>query len=286
MNKLKKIALFVDLSEMDSLMLDYIKRLDDFFDFQELYLVHFIQMEGVSKDILDLLPSLGKPLTALIEEEVRESAVEFFGRKNENIKVYIQPENDLEALIEWFEKEKFDLAILGLKDSHNGSGIFSRKIVRLNNCSTLFLPEKARPVFEKIVVPLDFSPYADKTIQLAQKLATIAHSEVYPVHVLKVGIQYFPFIQNSGEVQSTLEKETRSRFKKYQIRYPFLKDLVILGNQEEKISVQLYHFIVDIKADLIIIGQKGRNSDSELLIGSVAEKLISSEKNYPILVVK
>jgi len=286
MNKLKKIALFVDLSEMDSLMLGYIKRLDDFFDFQELYLIHFIQMEGVSKEILDLLPSMGKPLTALIEEEVRESAVEFFGRKNDNVKVFIQPENDLEALIEWFEKEKFDLAILGLKASHNGSGIFSRKIVRLNNCSTLFLPEKAKPTFEKIVVPLDFSPYADKTIQLAQKLATIARSEVYPVHALKMGIQYFPFIQNSGEIKSTLEKEARSNFKKYQVKYPFLKELVILGNQEEKISVQLYRFVVDVEADLIIIGQKGRTSDSELLIGSVAEKLISSEKDYPILVVK
>ncbi|WP_143960991.1 universal stress protein [Litoribacter populi] len=286
MNKLKKIALFVDLSEMDSLMLDYIKSLDDFFDFQELYLIHFIQMEGVSKEILDLLPSLGKPLTALIEEEVRESAVEFFGRKNENIKVYIQPENDLEALIEWFEKEKFDLAILGLKASHNGSGIFSRKIIRLNNCTTLFLPETVKPKFDRIVVPVDFSTYSDKVIQMAQSIASQAKGEIYPVHALKVGIQYFPFIQNTDEIKSTLEKEARANFKKYQSKYPFLKDMAILGNQEEKISIQLYKYIEEIDSDLIIIGQKGRTGDSELLIGSVAEKLISNDKDYPIMVVK
>jgi len=286
MIELRKIALFVDLSEMDAMMLDYVKRLDDLFDFQELYLVHFIQMEGVSKEILDLLPALGKPLTALIEEEVRESATEFFGRKNENIKVYIQPENDLEALIEWLEKEMFDLAILGLKAKHNGSGIFSRKIVRLNNCTTLFLPESAEPKFEKIVVPLDFSPYSEKLIRLSQRITNKVQCKVYPVHALKVGIQYFPFIQNTNEIRKNLEKEAKASFKKLQGKYPFLNELVILGNQEEKISVQIYRFIEEIKADLIIIGQRGRTGDSELLIGSVAEKLISNDKDYPILVVK
>lgn len=286
MNKLKKIALFVDLSELDSLLLDYIKRLDDFFDFHELYLIHLIQMEGFSKEILDLLPSLGKPLTTLIEEEVRESADMHFGRKNENIKVYIQPENDLESLIDWFDKEKFDLAILGLKAAQNGSGIFSRKIVRLTNCTTLFLPETAEPKFERIVIPIDFSPYTEKIILIAKNLSEMAQSKVYPVHALKVGIQYFPFIHNSNEIKSTLEKEAKSNYKKYQSRYPFLQDLVILSNQEEKINVQVNRYIDKINADLVIIGQKGRTSDSELLIGSVAEKLISNESDYPILVVK
>ncbi|KEO74018.1 universal stress protein [Anditalea andensis] len=286
MNKLKKIALFVDLSEMDTLMLDYIKRLDDIFDFQELYLIHFIQMEGISQEILDLMPSLGQPLTGLIEEEVRASAVESFGRKNENIKVYIQPENDLEALIEWFDRQKFDLAILGLKSNKNGSGIFSRKIVRLTNCSTLFLPESAKPHFKKIVVPIDFSPYTDKLLPIAEKLSNMANSDIYPVHTLKLSIQYFPFIQNSNKIQDTLVKEASSNFKKIKTKYPFLNDITILNHHEEKINVQIDGFIEKVNADLIIIGQKGKTSDSELLIGSVAEKLISNGKNYPILVVK
>jgi nucleotide-binding universal stress UspA family protein len=121
---------------------------------------------------------------------------------------------------------------------------------------------------------------------MAQRISNAANSKVYPVHALKVGIQYFPFIQNSEEIKTTLEKEAKKSFKKYKEKYPFLNDLVILREHEEKITTQIYGFIEEIKADLIIIGQKGRTGDSELLMGSVAEKLISNEKDYPILVVK
>lgn len=286
MNKLKKIALFVDLSEMDQLLLDYIKKLDDFFDFQELYLVHFIQMEGMSKEIIDLLPYLEKPIDKLIEDEVRDTADNFFGRKNENIKIHIQPENDLESLLEWFDKQKFDLAILGLKAAHNGTGVFSKKIIRLVNCTTLFLPEASKPKFDKIVLPLDFSSYSDKVIKMSKELSQKAGSIVYPVHAIKIGIQYFPFIGNADKIKTSMTKSAKTNFKKYQEKFPFLEDISILNDNKKQISEQLYDFAQENKADLIIIGHKGKTDESDLLIGNVAEKLISNDKDFPILVVK
>ena len=51
MKKLKNIGLLIDLSDLDILLLEYIQKLDEVFDFEQLTLIHFVALEEVSKEM-------------------------------------------------------------------------------------------------------------------------------------------------------------------------------------------------------------------------------------------
>lgn len=52
------------------------------------------------------------------------------------------------------------------------------------------------------------------------------------------------------------------------------------------VSRALYDQATFNSADLVVIGNKGKADSNDLLIGSVAERLISHEKSIPVLIVK
>ncbi|HBH24474.1 MAG TPA: hypothetical protein DDY13_13765 [Cytophagales bacterium] len=48
----------------------------------------------------------------------------------------------------------------------------------------------------------------------------------------------------------------------------------------------IYDYAITNRIDLIVMGAKGKTDDDEILIGSVAEKLIQTDKNIPVLLVR
>jgi len=286
MKELKKIGLFIDLSKMDLLLLDYVKNLNIISDFGRLTLIHFVPLEEISKEIGDMLPYLDKSLNDILREEAMDKVEEVFGERKDTIEVNIFSNAPLDHLIDWVDDQKFDLLLLGKKAIHGGTGIFSSKVVRLNGSTTLFVPERAKPSVKKLVVPLDFSEVSEKIILLAISLAQKTGAEWIPVHVLKMGMQYFPYIRKSSEFQANLQAKALSNFEKLKKKTGIPQELVIIEEQEAPASRSIYDFAVKIGADLIIVGNKGKTNDDNLLIGSVPEGLIAADKHLPVIIVK
>ena len=286
MIQLKHIGLFIDLSDIDELLLQYIKILDEVYDFTSLTLIHFVALEEISKEIGDMLPFLDKSLNEILEEEAFEKVEKVFGERKPSIKVRIYSGGKLDQLIDWVDAQKFDLLLMGKKSVHGGSGKFSSKVVRLTSTSTLFIPETSKPSIAKVLVPIDFSGYTEKAISFAQLIANITGAELLPVHVLKLGRQYFPYIRKKADFQNTLEKKALDNYAKLKKSTGLSSALEIIEDRDVPVSRALYDHAVRKGADVILLGNKGKTDDDNLLIGSVAEQLIASDKHLTVLIVK
>lgn len=286
MKTLKKIGLFIDLSDIDTLLLQYIQKLDEVFDFEQLTLIHFVALEEVSKEIGDMLPYLHKSLDEILEEEALEKVESVFHERKSSIKVKIYSGGQLDQLVDWMDEQKYDLVLLGKKSVHGGTGVFSSKVVRLTSSNTLFIPETSKASIQKIVLPIDFSDYSENLAKLVKSLSQHTGAIVYPIHVLKVGMQYFPYIRKPSEFQEALEKKAISNYQKLQKKTGLEEKLEIIKGQDGPVSRSIYDYAIRKGADLIVLGNKGKSNDDTLLIGSVAERLIASDKHLPVLIVK
>ncbi|WP_162340771.1 universal stress protein [Cyclobacterium salsum] len=286
MKKLKKIGLFIDLSDLDELLLQYIQQLDEKFDFEQLTLIHFVALEEISKEIGDMLPYLDKSLDEILEEEALEKVEAVFNERKSSINVKVYSGGQLDQLVEWVDAQKYDLVLLGKKSVHGGTGIFSSKVVRLTSSNTLFIPETSKASIQKIVLPLDFSDYSETLAEMVKTLSQHTGAIVLPMHVLKVGMQYFPYIRKPSEFQEALEKKAISNYAKLKKKTGLVEDLEIIKGQDVPVSRSIYDYAIRKGADLIVLGNKGKTDDDTLLIGSVAERLIASDKHLPVLIVK
>jgi len=286
MRRLKKIGIFLDLSETDEFLLSYFKKLDDVFDFDSLTLVHFVAMESDSADLEILTQQLPKPLEELIEDELMDLVKKVFGTEKSSIHIKIALGGKLDVLVKWVDSQQFNMLVLGKKAKEEGTGVFSGKVIRLTNSDCLFVPEDAKTEFERIVLPLDFSDYTEKVISRGLNLSKNFSSKLLPVHVLKAGFQYFPYFKNQEKYQKSLRSKAEASFIKIQKKTGLSEELICLEDSGNHISRLLHEFAAKHKANLIIIGNKGNADEDDLLIGSVAERLISAERKVPILIVK
>ncbi|MDG5799910.1 universal stress protein [Marinilabiliaceae bacterium ANBcel2] len=284
--KLSKIALMMDLSDMDKIVLNYIKKINENYKFDQITLIHFIEVENFPDEVLKLYPDLDEPIESIIGDELKEYAQEFFGQEDVKTDVHVHKKGGIENLLEWIDRENYDLVAMGKKPNHYGSGTFSSKVARLSNNNTLFVSEIARGEINKIMVPVDFSSYTNNALKIAKESADLLGAELIPVHAIKVGMQYFPFIKDKKEIMKELEKSAAKKYKKIKSKLKLKEDCVIIEDIDQHISKTIYDRAVFESVDLIVLGNKGKADDSEFLIGSVAERMIAPDKNLPVLIVK
>jgi nucleotide-binding universal stress UspA family protein len=144
---------------------------------------------------------------------------------------------------------------------------------------------------KNILVPTDFSKYADAALKKAIDIATQHNSNIYLLHVIDKQIQQCAvdycldyavvkqLEKNSiKESKDKLKKEAESIIKTKKIKVIFdvkngVPSEVILSEQKAK------------KINLIIIASHGRTGLLKNLMGSVADKVVQGSK-CPVMVVK
>ncbi|MGM0944008.1 MAG: universal stress protein [Bacteroidota bacterium] len=286
MKNLNKIALAADLTEMDEMMLHFIKGYDSLFDFEELHLIHQIEIEELSPEFEAMLAQKNQSLEELIREELQSKIDSVFGENKSTIHIYIQPQPDFSALVNWINKSKFDLFFLGKKKGLEGSGIFSSKMVRLLRCNLILVPETAKPTITKTIVPIDFSSYTGKVLEMSGHISKTTGTELLPIHILKIGIHYFPFVGNEKSIRKSLEKEALGKYEKLKKKANIEASLSMYLAEGYSIGNAIYKHTRELKGDLIVISKKGKSDDSDLLLGSVAENLIANDKNVTVLIIQ
>ena len=144
-------------------------------------------------------------------------------------------------------------------------------------------------MFEKILLPTDFSDVAEKALAFVKQLKDAGTKEVVVLHVIKKDridvIAQYSSIRDFREVEDEVEGEARKktgRIEKelketgFQVKvrietgFPFSEILRV--ENEEDVSV-------------VVIGSHGMSNIKEILLGSVSERVIRKAKK-PVLVIK
>ncbi|MGC8936151.1 MAG: universal stress protein [Candidatus Methanomethylicaceae archaeon] len=138
---------------------------------------------------------------------------------------------------------------------------------------------------KKILVPVDGSEYMEREIELSCALAKLFGAEITILHVVAIpqpsGIEALPEASKRlEEVGKKILEEAKAIAEKFGMQ-PKLEMDFSVSNPGAKIVKRAE----ESKADLIVIGARGRSRLREILTGSVANTVVNSAP-CPVLVVR
>ena len=144
-------------------------------------------------------------------------------------------------------------------------------------------------MFEKILLPTDFSDVAEKALDCVKQLKDAGTREVVVLHVIKKNslqvIAQYSSIRDFEEVEKEVEGDAREKLSRIE------KELKETGFQV-KIRVETgfpFSEILRVEDEedvsAIVIGSHGLSNIKEILLGSVSESVIRKAKK-PVIVIK
>ena len=183
------------------------------------------------------------------------------------------------------EEEQAGLVIMGYPNRSRIErvllGRITAKVIGLCPCDVLMVPEQAEINFSRILVGIDGSPYSLAAGQRALELALAFGGEVHALTVIDIPVE-------RGLLYGVLDEARRKSF----------SPLQTFAGQGERLGVKVTTEILEgspyatlVKyseaknIELIVLGSHGWTALSDLLMGSVVER-VASLASLPTLVVK
>lgn len=285
MTDIKNILVALDLSDIDNTLIEYASFIADTLQVKKVYFVHNIKKHEISELFEEQLKEIN--LDEIIGDELNEKVEEKF-TSSVAWEVLISEDPYSESLINYIvNKYEIQLALIGNKNKIKGTGVVSGKLLRLLNCNILSIPKNAKPVISNIWAGTDFSSASNKVFEVAENLQQITLAKVKAVHVYTVPLQFSIYIPKEHldlKIKNHLEEKYEKFIKK--IGYKGELTTEIIPGRDSGVAEKLRAKAESNKADLIIVGDKGRNTFSSLLIGSVTDELFNQDLEIPLWIVK
>ncbi|SFW66473.1 Nucleotide-binding universal stress protein, UspA family [Sinomicrobium oceani] len=281
--EIKNILVALDLSEIDDTLIAYASFLSDVLQADKVYFVHNIKKYEISELFEDKLGDVN--IEESIGEELNEKVSVAFTGKAE-WEVLISNDSYTESLIAYIvNKYAIHLTLVGSKNRVKGTGVVSGKLLRMLRCHILSIPRATPPRIEYIRVGTDFSSASRRSFTMAQVVGKAALAAVKAVHIYNVPLQFAPYLPKETLVP-VVEKHTAEKGRKFMKKIPGAEDipLEIIPGRSSSISETLIEYGKKQKTDLFFVSDKGGNTFSSLLVGSVTEELFNEDLHFPLWV--
>ena len=291
MNKIKRVLVAVDLTEMDETLVQYITLLTNKVSIDKVYFFNVMKSLEIPDDILEKYPNLVAPMDEATKKEIQFTIDKEAGTLlKADYEINVTDGNSAEKILKWAKVKEVDLIVLGKKSGLEGEGIVSGKVVKLAPCSVVMVPEVLPNNLQKIVVPIDYS----KTSRLAFEFSLYMASNIESLgltclNIYEVPTGYHACGKTFDEFAEIMKQNAENSFNEFVSQYE-AKGTKINAKYEldenGNIAKKIYQFAVKEKASVIVVGSKGRTQAAAILLGSIAEKLIKLNAQIPLIVVK
>jgi nucleotide-binding universal stress UspA family protein len=285
MTEIKNILVALDLSDIDITLIEYASFIAETLKVTKVYFVHNIKKYEISELFEEQLKDIN--LDEIIGDELNEKVEEKFKSLVE-WEVLISEDPYSESLINYIvNKYEVQLALIGNKNKIKGTGVVSGKLLRMLKCNILSIPKNAKPLISNIWAGTDFSSASHKVFQVAENLQKSTEAKVKAVHVYNVPIQFSPYIPKE-HLDTKIESHLKEKYEKFIKKIGYKGDLTteIIPGRDSGVAEKLRSKAEAYKVDLVIVGDKGRNTFSSLLVGSVTEELFNQDLKVPLWIVK
>ena len=141
---------------------------------------------------------------------------------------------------------------------------------------------------KRILVPTDFSEFADQAMHFACDIACRFDSEVTLLNVIQNPLTLYPeerALFNVEEYESDLKQAAESQLEKLPGDESFKHINIVRLVRTGTPFLEIIRFAKSNSTDLIVMGTHGRTGVAHLLIGSVAEKVVRKAP-CPVLTVR
>lgn len=288
METIKRALVGLDMTEMDDYIIRYTSFLSDLLDLDKIYFFHVSPSLSIPKRLTEKYPDLLAPadesLVDLVEDKIKQ-----FYKGRADVSIEIREGNARDKILRWSDIKEIDLIVLGKKNELKGSGLLPNHLAKIGHCSILMVPEGVKSTFEKIMVPVDFSNSSKSALKKAVAIAgkskaqlLIQNTYVVPQGYHKSGKSYEEFaeIMRHNAEQDAVEYLNSMDLDASQFEVELSLD------DDDEPSDKIYAVAENQHVDLIIIASKGRTGLANILLGSVADKLLQAKGKIPVLVIK
>lgn len=289
MSAFQHILVGLDLTPMDAPLLRYVAFLAETFDTQAICFVHNIKTYDLPDDWEDILPDDFSSLEELIEQDIREKVSAHLGDRSYDV-VVTRSDYTAHAIATLANERWIDTIILGKKVEYQGKGIQAHKMLQLAKCNLLFVTESAVARLARVLVPVDFSRHSRLSIEYAARLARRTAAQYRCLHVFQLPQRYFPYIQQDQVAIGKMRDHAQRAYQKFTKSLPPGMTESLVCDFEPAHGRSITQAVIQHgrqhKADLVVIGVKGRNPIPTLIVGGVTTRMIASELKVPLLILR
>lgn len=288
MKNFAKAMVGLDLSKMDDILVQKTALLSDILGIEKLYLIHVAKDLSLPEEITKNFPDLVAPADESIKADINGIVKEHSFPKGLEIEIVVEEGKPMDTVLRWAKIKDVDLIIMGRKESLEGSGSLAKNMAHRAPCPVLFLTEKAAPkIPEKILIPMDFSEHSLLSLEFAQQLAKKTNAKLVGLHVYSVPSGYYKTGKSYEEFAEIMEGHAKNDFKKFFEKHNLETiDCLYKCKDDGNEGRFIIRVSLEEKADMILMGSRGRTASAAVLLGSVAEKLVNINNSVPMLIFK
>ncbi|MGY6522710.1 MAG: universal stress protein [Mongoliitalea sp.] len=292
MYPIKKLIVCLDQSTLDETLVRFASFIASANQTKKIYFTNVIRNLHIPKEVLEEFPNLIDNMVEEKKTHMQEVVDKYFGDKEGIEFSFVVKEGQLSKKILKLAHEKSaDMIIVGRKVNLPGTGVISQRLARRASCSLLIVPEGTVPKMDRLLVPSDFSDYSkdamEEAVLIVEKYGGSA--EIVCQNVFTVPSGYHFTGKSYDEFTSIMLMHAEINFKKF-IRKIDTKGIeitpVYTQDEDDDPVEDILAKAKEINADSIIIGAKGRTAATALFIGSMAERLIQLNDQFPLLVTR
>ena len=218
--------------------------------------------------------------------EISLKAREIASKYQVLVKTLHEEGEPFEKIIDVAEEISADLIVMGKKGMSALEqilmGSVTERVIGYSNTDVLVVPKNASIKWDKVVLAVDVSKYAEKLCERALDIAKDFNSEINIVSTVEVSPAVFAIKPEIFDVQ--VEK-TKQFLKEAEIKFQKENIMIKLFIEEGEAYEKILELVDKIKAQMIILGTHGRTGLRRLLMGSTCQRVIGLSK-VPVLVVK
>lgn len=293
MKDFSRIIVALDNTEFDQKLLKYFGHFCDLSNPGKIYFTYVdsdlevpLDFDIVYKDEKGNPIPKDELIKKIIEQTLRES---FASRHGSEVSVNVLEGSPLKSILHWAKVKNADLIVVGNKKLSNGSGVAAKRIARNADASMLFVPETSKENIRKILIPIDFSENSKIAMKGALAIAESLHDpEIVCFNVFNTPMAIYPTINMNYEKfikgMASFKKEAFDKYiaqfdtKGMDVRTDYVE------NSHNNVAKHINEYASNNNFDLIMMSAQGHSVFERAIMGSVTEKLLSLEKEIPVMI--
>ncbi len=289
---IKKLIVCLDQTPLDQTLIEYAVFIAKVNQVKKIYFTNVIKNLSIPKEVLEEFPNLIENMINERKEAMETMVNEFFPEIKGLAISYVVKEGNLsKKVLKLAEEKSADMILIGRKVDLPGTGVASQRLARRASCSLLIVPEGSKPRISKLLVPSDFSDYSKDALEEAIVIATRhgGNAEIICQNVFNVPTGYHFTGKSYEEFTEIMKMHAEINYRKFirKIDTKGIKITPIYTKDDDDDPVQeIVSKALEIEADAIVIGAKGRTAATALFIGSMAERLIQFNDSLPLMVTR
>lgn len=287
--EIRRILIGLDLSDYDLNSVKQAVFLASQLDsLDEVLLLHNIRFDFLSQ-IQEFSAEDYDKLAARIRKRVMERYGHLFNFSGKNLRVdfKVTTDNSTEqAFLSHLQPSDGTLVIMGHKQADDGMGILPLKLLSMDKGKhpILFCHKDAPLISGSILVATDFSRPNQGLFALAEKWAAKLQAPISSLHVCKIPMSYFPYIQKANkELENELMAKARKQYQAY-IGQQGIEVASVEVQAAHQVARSILDYYAESDSSLLLINRLGKTNIPNNPVGGIARRILSEAIPKAILV--